>query len=123
MQKTAYEMRISDWSSGVCSSDRAPEPPPPPPSAAVARSERMAAESAELARTMGLPPEPRTVVHTLAEKVSGVTPERRQQHMETKKTTEKPARANGEPAEHDSQAKQAGILQPTQHSNKHRKRH
>lgn len=30
----------------------APEPPPPPPSAAVARSERMAAESAELARTM-----------------------------------------------------------------------
>src|SRR3546814_6648997 len=24
MQKTAYEMRISDWSSDVCSSDRAP---------------------------------------------------------------------------------------------------
>src|SRR3546814_10096282 len=88
MQKTAYEMRISDWSSGVCSSDRAPEPPPPPPSAAVARSERVAAESAELARTMGLPPEPRTVVNTLAEKVSGVTAERRTQQMATKKTTE-----------------------------------
>src|SRR3546814_17672259 len=25
-QKTAYEMRISDWSSDVCSSDRAPAP-------------------------------------------------------------------------------------------------
>src|SRR3546814_3050042 len=40
-QKTAYEMRISDWSSDVCSSDRPPawamsgRPPPPlPPSAA-----------------------------------------------------------------------------------------
>src|SRR3546814_4225581 len=40
-QKTAYEMRISDWSSDVCSSDllspdvkcrrRLPIPPPPPP--------------------------------------------------------------------------------------------
>src|SRR3546814_3969302 len=28
-QKTAYEMRISDWSSDVCSSDL-PEPVPPP---------------------------------------------------------------------------------------------
>src|SRR3546814_21066654 len=26
-QKTAYEMRISDWSSDVCSSDLAPSPP------------------------------------------------------------------------------------------------
>src|SRR3546814_9007595 len=26
-QKTAYEMRISDWSSDVCSSDLRPEPP------------------------------------------------------------------------------------------------
>src|SRR3546814_21057767 len=26
-QKTAYEMRISDWSSDVCSSDRWPKPP------------------------------------------------------------------------------------------------
>src|SRR3546814_10821291 len=25
-QKTAYEMRISDWSSDVCSSDRGPSP-------------------------------------------------------------------------------------------------
>src|SRR3546814_10121132 len=29
-QKTAYELRISDWSSYVCSSDL-PEAPPPPP--------------------------------------------------------------------------------------------
>src|SRR3546814_9214940 len=28
-QKTAYEMRISDWSSDVCSSDLASEPFPP----------------------------------------------------------------------------------------------
>src|SRR3546814_987979 len=27
-QKTAYEMRISDWSSDVCSSDLAPSTPP-----------------------------------------------------------------------------------------------
>src|SRR3546814_2554532 len=35
-QKTAYEMRISDWSSDVCSSDLRPPAPPatrPPPSA------------------------------------------------------------------------------------------
>src|SRR3546814_15972896 len=32
-QKTAYEMRISDWSSDVCSSDLPPEPAPPPKSA------------------------------------------------------------------------------------------
>src|SRR3546814_3476510 len=40
-QKTAYEMRISDWSSDVCSSDLAPYIPvpafvPPAPSAPVA---------------------------------------------------------------------------------------
>src|SRR3546814_9766306 len=29
-QKTAYEMRISDWSSDVCSSDLYDEAPPPP---------------------------------------------------------------------------------------------
>src|SRR3546814_2148033 len=29
-QKTAYEMRISDWSSDVCSSDLAPESPRDP---------------------------------------------------------------------------------------------
>src|SRR3546814_8638053 len=28
-QKTAYEMRISDWSSDVCSSDLPPDPPHP----------------------------------------------------------------------------------------------
>src|SRR3546814_4687130 len=27
-QKTAYDMRISDWSSDVCSSDLFPHPPP-----------------------------------------------------------------------------------------------
>src|SRR3546814_7272742 len=27
MQKTAYEMRISDWSSDVCSADLTPTPP------------------------------------------------------------------------------------------------
>src|SRR3546814_5010331 len=31
-QKTAYEMRISDWSSDVCSSDLAGKLPGPPPS-------------------------------------------------------------------------------------------
>src|SRR3546814_6716242 len=30
-QKTAYEMRISDWSSDVCSSDLILAPPRPPP--------------------------------------------------------------------------------------------
>src|SRR3546814_17771391 len=30
-QKTAYEMRISDWSSDVCSSDLDPPAPPPRP--------------------------------------------------------------------------------------------
>src|SRR3546814_2361409 len=30
-QKTAYEMRISDWSSDVCSSDLLPPPPEPKP--------------------------------------------------------------------------------------------
>src|SRR3546814_13237885 len=30
-QKTAYEMRISDWSSDVCSSDLIRVPPPPEP--------------------------------------------------------------------------------------------
>src|SRR3546814_16236012 len=30
-QKTAYEMRISDWSSDVCSSDLATSPGRPPP--------------------------------------------------------------------------------------------
>src|SRR3546814_4614498 len=29
-QKTAYEMRISDWSSDVCSSDLPPQPPEQP---------------------------------------------------------------------------------------------
>src|SRR3546814_8733696 len=51
-QKTAYEMRISDWSSDVCSSDLPPpsEPPlpsspsdAPPPQAASARTARIAA--------------------------------------------------------------------------------
>src|SRR3546814_4773863 len=31
-QKTAYEMRISDWSSDVCSSDLFPKPSAQPPS-------------------------------------------------------------------------------------------
>ncbi|WP_039816534.1 plasmid replication initiator TrfA [Xanthomonas arboricola] len=91
----------------------APEPPPRPHSAVVARSEQMAAESAELARTMGLPPEPRTVVNTLADKVNGVSAERRTQQMATRKTTEKPARAAGELAEQVSQAKQAALLKHT----------
>src|SRR3546814_2573054 len=52
-QKTAYELRISDWSSDVCSSDLLPAspiprsrdwrssevyPPPPPPSAPLSAS-------------------------------------------------------------------------------------
>src|SRR3546814_6520486 len=35
-QKTAYEMRISDWSSDVCSSDLTPTTSPPAASAASA---------------------------------------------------------------------------------------
>src|SRR3546814_4960272 len=46
-QKTAYEMRISDWSSDVCSSDLAPAPKPAPPRASesdslMSRQERQA---------------------------------------------------------------------------------
>src|SRR3546814_17292586 len=49
-QKTAYEMRISDWSSDVCSSDL----PVPPPATASLRSDpravaRLAQEKAMLA--------------------------------------------------------------------------
>src|SRR3546814_7058824 len=36
-QKTAYEMRISDWSSDVCSSDLRPPVIPPTVSATIAR--------------------------------------------------------------------------------------
>src|SRR3546814_15639117 len=36
-QKTAYEMRISDWSSDVCSSDLARPGPPQPAAAALGR--------------------------------------------------------------------------------------
>src|SRR3546814_10532171 len=49
-QKTAYEMRISDWSSDVCSSDLtacqtpapAPEPAPPPP---VVQNQKLSTDS------------------------------------------------------------------------------
>src|SRR3546814_18674052 len=48
-QKTAYELRISDWSSDVCSSDlrlsvptrRGPSALRPPPASLLARSRRM----------------------------------------------------------------------------------
>src|SRR3546814_14473723 len=46
-QKTAYEMRISDWSSDVCSSDLAPRPArhPRPRTALVRRKRRRPAPS------------------------------------------------------------------------------
>src|SRR3546814_8391673 len=52
-QKTAYEMRISDWSSDVCSSDLQARPHHPgtgPPAAEVARGWLGTGEDAELPR-------------------------------------------------------------------------
>src|SRR3546814_19980678 len=47
-QKTAYEMRISDWSSDVCSSDLRPEE-------SEAELERMTGCAEEVLRRLGLP--------------------------------------------------------------------
>ena len=60
---------------------------PTPASAAVERSERMAQESAELARTMGLPPEPRTAVNKMAEQIGALAQDKRSSAMATKKRT------------------------------------
>src|SRR3546814_8541642 len=52
-QKTAYEMRISDWSSDVCSSDLQARPHHPgtgPPAAEVVRGWLGTGEDAELPR-------------------------------------------------------------------------
>src|SRR3546814_165416 len=69
-QKTAYEMRISDWSSDVCSSDLTaaaaiepafPEPPPTPAPVSAATPEASgndaAAEAANDAGETAVPPE------------------------------------------------------------------
>ncbi|MCS4511822.1 hypothetical protein [Xylophilus ampelinus] len=61
-----------------------PPKPPAPASAAVERSERMAQESAELARTMGLPPAPRTAVNKMAEQISALAQDKRSSAMATK---------------------------------------
>src|SRR3546814_18923455 len=44
-QKTAYEMRISDWSSDVCSSDLPPAPAPAPARAPATPAAESAVES------------------------------------------------------------------------------
>src|SRR3546814_7303300 len=56
-QKTAYELRISDWSSDVCSSDLAPEALPPDADDPLVgaprdRSEGMAAVARDLLRSL-----------------------------------------------------------------------
>ena len=81
---------------------------PTPASAAVERSERMAQESAELARTMGLPPEPRTAVNKMAEQIGALAQDKRSSAMATKKRT-----AGGELAEKVSEAKQTALLKHT----------
>ena len=85
-----------------------PPKPPTPASAAVERSERMAQESAELARTMGLPPEPRTAVNKMAEQIGALAQDKRSSAMATKKRT-----AGGELAEKVSEAKQTALLKHT----------
>ncbi|APO97584.1 MULTISPECIES: plasmid replication initiator TrfA [Pseudomonadota] len=85
-----------------------PPKPPTPASAAVERSERMARESDELARTMGLPPEPRTAVNRMAEQIDALAQDKRSSAMATKKRT-----AGGELAEKVSEAKQTALLKNT----------
>jgi len=85
-----------------------PPKPPTPASAAVERSERMAQESAELARTMGLPPEPRTAVNKMAEQIGALAQDKRSSAMATKKRT-----AGGELDEKVSEAKQTALLKHT----------
>src|SRR3546814_2836268 len=55
-QKTAYEMRISDWSSDVCSSDLCRGPRSPPRSACSARGPRAAAASCRPPARFAAPP-------------------------------------------------------------------
>src|SRR3546814_9464627 len=62
-QKTAYEMRISDWSSDVCSSDLLGTDRPPPPSPCKAciracRSVSHASAGTEASRRSALPYHP-----------------------------------------------------------------
>lgn len=85
-----------------------PPKPPTPASAAVERSERMARESDELARRMGLPPEPRTAVNRMAEQIDALAQDKRSSAMATKKRT-----AGGELAEKVSEAKQTALLKNT----------
>src|SRR3546814_7741803 len=49
-QKTAYEMRISDWSSDVCFSDLKPEAPPKP----VPTEAQQQAQARAVAKNSGL---------------------------------------------------------------------
>lgn len=85
-----------------------PPKPPTPASAAVERSERMAQESAELARTMGLPPERPTAVNKMAAQIGALAEDKRSSAMATKKRT-----AGGELAEKVSEAKQTALLKHT----------
>lgn len=79
---------------------------------AVQRSERMAQESAELARTMGLPPERRTGINAMAERVNKLAEDKRSGAMVTKKR-DKAATATDQLADQVSQAKQTALLKHT----------
>src|SRR3546814_2085210 len=57
-QKTAYEMRISDWSSDVCSSDLGRAPRPAHPVVAAARGAAVAAPRALSGDPAALRPAP-----------------------------------------------------------------
>lgn len=86
--------------------------PPAEESAAVLRSRRMAAETAELAATLGLPEERRTVVDTVAAKVATLAENKRRDAMPAKKQS-KAGAAGGELAAKVSEAKQAALLKQT----------
>nr|AAA17040.1 L-TrfA [Plasmid R751] len=109
-RRRAFRPAVPSSSCRTAGDNEAALPPklPTPASAAVERSERMAQESAELARTMGLPPEPRTAVNKMAEQIGALAQDKRSSAMATKKRT-----AGGELAEKVSEAKQTALLKHT----------
>lgn len=76
---------------------------------AVQRSERIAKESSELARTMGLPLQRRTGINAMAERVNTLAEDKRSGAMVTKKA----ATATDQLADQVSQAKQTALLKHT----------
>src|SRR3546814_4840665 len=75
-QKTAYEMRISDWSSDVCSSDLkgAPDMLSMPPATMMSAEPASSMSCASIAARM---PEPQTLLTVTAPTWSGRLEERR----------------------------------------------